>query len=82
MANFSLYNLEYTNTYNLISCVQKWIDLVKPQCNSNPIAGSSKGYKHNKDAIEKMRSAGLGKTHTEQVKISMSENPRKKKNPF
>lgn len=46
MTNFSLLILEYTDSDNLISCEQKWIDLLKPDYNLNPLAGSSKGYKH------------------------------------
>lgn len=82
MANFILYNLEYTSTDNHIASVQKWIDLVKPKYNSNPLAGSYKRYKQDKDAIEKMRTTALGKTHSELVKFSTSDNRIKENNPF
>lgn len=82
MINFSLIILEYTNSENLISCEQKWIDLLKPEYNINPTAGSSKGYKHLEENLEKMRSAALGRKHTEEVRREMSESRRGTNNPF
>lgn len=46
MGNFVLVVLEYTGSDSLITCEQKWIDSLNPEYNINPIAGSSKGYKH------------------------------------
>lgn len=82
MANFSLHILEYTNSENLISCEQKWINILKPEYNTNPNAGNSKGYKHTKESLDKMRNLALGRTHTEEVKRTMSENRRNENNPF
>lgn len=82
MANFSLYILEYTNSESLISCEQNWINLIHPEYNTNPNAGSTKGYKHTDEALEKMRNLSLGKTHTEEVKRLMSENRKGVNNPF
>lgn len=82
MANFSLYILEYTNSDNIILCEQKWINIINPEYNTNPVAGNSKGYKHTYEAIEKMRSLSLGRTHTEEVKHLMSENRKGENNPF
>ena len=31
MINFSLVILEYTDSANLVSCLTKWIDLLKPE---------------------------------------------------
>nr|QDG01212.1 GIY-YIG endonuclease [Scytalidium sp.] len=53
MNNFNLHILEYSNSENLIMCEQKWIDIINPEYNLNPIAGSSKGYKHSPESIEK-----------------------------
>jgi group I intron endonuclease len=61
MSNFSLIILEYTNSEDLISCEQKWIDLLKPKYNILSTAGNSKGYIHSKESIEKIRNALLGK---------------------
>jgi group I intron endonuclease len=82
MENFSLVILEYTDSKTLISCEQKWIDMLKPQYNLNPMAGSSKGYKHIPESLEKIRTATLGRKHSEEVKQVMSESRMGKNNPF
>ena len=82
MINFTLIIIEYTSSENLISCEQKWIDLLKPEYNLNPIASSSKGYIHTLEAISKMRMTAIGRKHTDKVKESMSINRRGKNNPF
>jgi group I intron endonuclease len=82
MENFSLVILEYCESYNLIMCEQKWIDQLKPEYNTNPTAGNTKGYKHTIEAIEKMRKAALGRKHTEKVKELMSKFRTGKNNPF
>lgn len=51
MNNFNLHILEYTDSNNLIKCEQKWIDLIKPEYNTNLTAGSTKGYKHSIESI-------------------------------
>ena len=45
---------EYTNSDNIISCEQNWINSLDPEYNINPSAGNSKGYKHTDEAKEKM----------------------------
>jgi group I intron endonuclease len=82
MNNFTLVILEYANPESLISCEQKWIDLLNPEYNVNPTAGNSKGYKHTVESMEKMRTAALGREHSEQVKQAMSESRMGDKNPF
>jgi len=95
LSNFSLVILEYTSSENLIACEQKWIDLLKPEYNTNPTAGSSpfmqdqywscmkEGYRlHTAESIEKMCIAGLGRKHTEGVRLAMSESRKGKNNPF
>lgn len=68
MFNFSLVILEYTTSDQLIACVQKWRDLLKPVYNLSPKAGSYKGYKHTDESLEKFRKASLGRTHTNKVR--------------
>ena len=82
MKNFSLIILEYTSSEALISCEQKWIDLLKPEYNINPVAASSKGYKHSEESIEKIRNAVLGRKHSEEVKQAMSESRKGENNSF
>ena len=82
ITNFNLHILEYTDSKNLISCEQKWIDYLLPEYNINPVAGSSKGYKHNQENIEKMRNIALGRKHTQEVKNAMSKNRSSVNAPF
>lgn len=82
MDNFYLHILEYSNSKNLIMCEQKWIDLIKPEYNLNPIAGSTRGSKHSVGAIEKMRISATGRKHTEEVRNLMSKNRQGINNAF
>lgn len=82
MDNFSLVILEYCTSDDLIYCEQKWIDLLKPEYNLNPLAGNSKGYKHTPESIEKIRSQVLGRKHSDQVKKVMSESRKGINNNF
>ena len=82
MYNFNLHILEYSNSKNVIMCEQKWIDLIKPEYNTNPIAGSTKGYKHNSEDINKMRLLATGRKHTNEVRDLMSKNRKGIDNPF
>jgi len=80
MLNFSLVILEHTNLDNLLECEQKWIDLLNPEYNLNPIAGNSLGYQHSVESIEKMRNSALGRKHSEEVRKSMSESRKGENN--
>lgn len=65
--NFTLVILEYTNSGNWISKEQKWLDSIEPKYkyNLNPIVGSSKGYKHRRDSIDKIRLYRTGRRDSE-----------------
>lgn len=82
MKNFFLVILEYSNSENLISCEQKWIDFLKPEYNISLMAGSTKGYKHTMESVEKIRKASIGRKHTEKTKEIMSKFRKGKNNPF
>lgn len=82
MVNFSLFILEYSSSSNLLECEQKWIDLLNPEYNINPIAGNSKGYKHTEESIEKMKKLAKGRKHSEEVKQAMSLNRKGENNSF
>lgn len=62
--NFNLDILEYCHKKNLIEREQFYLDLLKPQYNICKIAGSSKGYKHSEEVIEKIRTLNIGKKHS------------------
>lgn len=72
LINFSLVILEHTDPNNLIMCEQKWMDLLKPEYNLNPVAGSSKGYEHTPESIAKMKNRLI----TEETKLKMSESAK------
>lgn len=82
MINFSLHILEYTTSENVIKSEQRWIDLLRPEYNINPVAGSSKGYKHSLENIEKMKKLATGRKHSLLVKEAMSINRKGENNPF
>jgi hypothetical protein len=50
--------------------------------NLSPVAGSSKGYKHTGESLEKLRKATLGRTHTNEVRQLMRESHIGVNNPF
>lgn len=82
MDKFCLVILEYTNSENVITVEQKWIDYFKPEYNTNPTAASSKGYKHTTESIDKIREAVLGRKHTSEVKILWVKIVKKRKTLF
>lgn len=82
MSNFNLHILEYSDSENVIMCEQKWIDLIQPEYNLSPIAGSSKGYKPTLESREKMRISATGRKHSDEVKDLMSKNRTGLNNSF
>lgn len=54
-SSFTLEILEYCNIKTLLKREQHYMDLVKPKYNIVGLAGSSLGYKHKADTLEKMR---------------------------
>lgn len=82
MKNFSLVILEYSDSYNVIACEQKWINLLKPEYNIKKIARNIKGYKHIINNIEKKRKLSIGRKQTGEVKQPMSESSKGENNPF
>ena len=63
---------------NLLSCdqlnarEQHWIDLLKPEYNLAPVAGSLLGYKHSEEARENMSEAHKGRKHSAETRAKMS----------
>jgi len=54
--------------YCLIKYEQYYIDFFKPEYNIQPFAYLNRGYKHTKEAIEKIRLSGIGrKTNNKEV---------------
>nr|QID42132.1 GIY-YIG endonuclease [Fusarium cerealis] len=82
MSSFILHIMEYSDSDNVIKCEQKWIDILKPEYNLTPLAGSTKGFKHSLEAKDKMRIAATGRKHTDEVKDLMSKNRQGLNNSF
>nr|YP_010164147.1 hypothetical protein K8J96_mgp31 [Metarhizium album]QRK27503.1 hypothetical protein [Metarhizium album] len=82
MKNFNLHILEYSNSEDILKCEQKWIDYIKPEYNINPTAGSTKGYKHTSESIEKMKILARGRTHSTEVKELISITRKGDNNSF
>lgn len=58
-SNFVLEILEYCEKEEAVLREQYYFDLLKPEYNILKIAGSSLGYKHRKDTIERMKTLHL-----------------------
>lgn len=71
MANFKLFIIEHTNTGNLIEREQYWIDILKAEYNTNPVAGNTTGYIHTLDTRLKIKEKGLARKITEETKEKM-----------
>lgn len=54
-SNFRFEILEYCSSEDVLRREQYYLDLIKPQYNIAKIAGSTLGYKHSQESIEKMR---------------------------
>jgi group I intron endonuclease len=86
-SNFRFEILEYCEPENAIFREQDYIDLLKPEYNINPIAGSSLGYKHNQETLDKFKcrkysdesraklsAAATGRKLSEDTKAKLSAN--------
>ena len=71
-SKFKLEIIEYCDKSNLLNREQYYIDLLNPEYNILKIAGSAIGYKHTKEAIEKIRKAGLGRSRDKETKKKIS----------
>lgn len=75
--NFSLIILEYCSIELLDEREQQWIDLLKPQYNILKFVKSSRGYKHTKSSLKKMKGPRpyykLSSEHLDKLKL-LSKN--------
>jgi hypothetical protein len=56
LENFYVYILEYCDEKDVINREQYYLDTYTPKYNTLKIAGSSLGYKHTEDSINKLKS--------------------------
>ena len=73
-SSFSLDILEYCDTSVLIKREQYYIDFLKPEYNILKFAGSLMGFKHSKEAIERMCFTRSGKFVSEATKLKIAIN--------
>jgi len=71
-SNFSLEILEYCEPNQAILKEQEYIDLLKPEYNINPTAGSSLGYKHSASTLDKLRNRDYSFLHNEDTRLKLS----------
>lgn len=76
---FEFKELQWVKIEELKSIEQEWIDWLKPEYNLAPNATNSLGYKHTKEAKEKMRNNNLGNKHSKETKLKMSKTHKGKK---
>lgn len=74
--NFSLTILEYCDIEAVIEREQSYFDILNPEYNVLPLAGSSGSYLHSAESKLKMseaRKGKLGKPHSEEAKANLSQ---------
>jgi group I intron endonuclease len=71
-SNFSFSVLEYCDPARVIEREQYYLDLLKPEYNILKIAGSSVGYKHTEEAIQKISLKGKGRIFSEEAREKLS----------
>lgn len=82
LGNFALIILEYSSREESISREQYWLDLLKPEYNILEKAGSSLGYKHSLESIDKLSRLALRRNHSDEVRQAMSETRKGEGNSF
>jgi group I intron endonuclease len=71
-SNFSLEILEFCEPAKAVSKEQEYINLLKPEYNLNPVAGSSLGFKHSEETLVKMRSSELIPKHSDETRLKLA----------
>lgn len=79
---FSLYILEYCDIKDLIEREQYYIDLLTPQYNILKIAGSSLGFKHTLETVNKISLTKTGSKISEEHNKKRSNASKGENNPF
>lgn len=82
LINFIFVILETCPTLDTLQREQYWLDLLKPEYNLSPTAGSTLGVTISEETKAQLRFAHLGKTHTLETRLQMSETKRGPNNPM
>lgn len=77
-SNFRLEILEYCAKSDVISREQYYLDLLKPDYNLLPTAGSRMGQNHTEETKIQMSESHRGKTISEETRIKMSKSAQGK----
>lgn len=77
---FIFVTLEKCDLENLTIKEQYWIDILKPEYNLAPVAGSQLGYKHTDEAKQNMSNSHKGYKASPETRAKMSE--QRKGNKF
>ena len=78
-SNFSLEILEYVSSPEATSREQYYLDLLKPDYNILPVAGSRLGAKHSPGVIEKLKILSKTPEHIERLKIHNSSEEQQER---
>jgi len=73
---FSFNILMYCNKNDLLFYEQRFLTLYKPEYNICITAGNNLGYKHSEETKNKIRTAVLGRKHTETSKQKMKQQQK------
>jgi group I intron endonuclease len=76
-SNFKLEILEYCKPEDTIKREQYYLDLLKPEYNICKVAGSMLGFKHTKEACQRMRYAALNRSEETRAKMSVAKLGKK-----
>jgi group I intron endonuclease len=82
LMNFIFVVLETCNVTDTLQREQYWLDLLEPDYNLSPKAGSTLGVSLSEETKAKLRLAHLGKTHTLETRLHMSETRMGSNNPW
>jgi len=72
-SSFTLEILEYCDKDNVLEREQYYLDLIKPEYNIVKTAGSTTGYKHTPESLEKMRNFVLSDEVRERKALSTAK---------
>ena len=64
--------LEYWEPEFLVSMEQWWMNMLQPEYNILPTAGSPLGYRHTKESLAKQSLAQMGRKHSDETKAKIS----------
>jgi group I intron endonuclease len=82
LRNYYFIVLETCHGTDTLQREQYWLDLLEPEYNLSPTAGSTLGVPLSKETKAKLRAAHLGKTHSPETRKLMSETRRGPNNPW